>query len=100
MDLLILGAGMGIVGGLLPSPLHMIALAEAAWGRWARALFVLLGPPLVVDGVFLLLSLFCVRFIPLSIVHAVAYVGGAVLIVFASHSLWEFRGKQREGTQN
>ena len=30
MDLLLLGAGMGIVGGLLPSPLHLISLTQVA----------------------------------------------------------------------
>ena len=44
MDLLILGAGMGIVGGMFPNPLHMIALTQVALGRWGRAIFVLTGP--------------------------------------------------------
>ena len=45
MDLLILGAGMGVVGGMLPNPLQMIALTQVALGRWARAIFVLIVPP-------------------------------------------------------
>jgi hypothetical protein len=50
MDLLILGAGMGIVGGLFPSPLHMIALTQVALGRWLRAIYLIFGAPLMVDG--------------------------------------------------
>lgn len=93
MDLLILGAGMGVVGGMLPNPLQMIALAQVALGRWGRAIFVLLVPPLVVDAAFLLLTLLFLRFVPLGIVHYVAYAGGLVLIGFASHALWQTRRK-------
>jgi hypothetical protein len=100
MDLLILGAGMGIVGGMFPNPLHMIALTQVAMGRWARAIFVLIGPPLVVDGVFLFATLFFFRIIPLGIVHYVAYVGGVVVISFASYSLWELRRKTQEEMAN
>jgi hypothetical protein len=96
MDLLILGAGMGIVGGMFPNPLHMIALTQAALGRWGRAIFVLTGPPLVVDGAFLFVTLFFFRFIPLGIVHYVAYVGGLIVIGFASYALWELRRKTQE----
>jgi hypothetical protein len=95
MDLLILGAGMGVVGGLLPNPLKMIALTQVALGRWARALFVLLIPPLVVDGGFLLVTLFFFRLIPFGIVHYVAYAGGIVVIGFSSHALWELRHKSQ-----
>ena len=93
MDLLILGAGMGIVGGLIPSPLHMIALAQVALGRWGRAIYVLIGAPLMVDGCLLLVTGVFYRFIPPGIAHYVAYVGGMSLIGFASYSLWEQRGK-------
>ena len=93
MDLLLLGAGMGIVGGMLPNPLQMIALTEVALGRWARALFVLLVPPLLVDAVFLTAMLFFFRFIPLRAAHYVAYAGGLVLIGFAAHTLWELSRK-------
>jgi hypothetical protein len=93
MDLLILGAGMGIVGGLIPSPLHMIALAQVALGRWGRAIYVLIGAPLMVDGCLLLVTGVFYRFIPPGIAHYVAYVGGTALIGFASYSLWEQRGK-------
>jgi hypothetical protein len=96
MDLLILGAGMGVVGGMLPNPLQMIALTQVALGRWARAIFVLLVPPLLVDAAFLIVTLFFFRLIPLRIVHYVAYVGGLVLISFASHSLWELRSRTQE----
>jgi hypothetical protein len=93
MDLLILGAGMGIVGGLVPGPLHMIALSQVALGHWRRALRVLIAAPLLVDGCLLLVTLLFYRFIPPAIAHYVAYVGGAALIGFASYSLWEMRGK-------
>jgi len=93
MDLLILGAGMGIVGGLVPSPLHMIALSQVALGRWARALRVLIGAPLLVDGCLLLVTCLFYRFIPPGIAHYVAYIGGVALIGFASYALWEQRSK-------
>jgi len=93
MDLLILGAGMGIVGGLIPKPLHMIALSQVALGRWARALNVLIVAPLMVDVCLLLVTCLFYRFIPSGIAHYVAYVGGVTLIGFASCSLWELRGK-------
>jgi len=97
MDLLILGAGMGIVGGMVPSPLHMIALSQVALGRWGRAIYVLIGAPLIVDSCLLLVTCLFYRFIPSGIAHYVAYVGGVALIGFASYSLWELRGKtQRE----
>jgi hypothetical protein len=96
MDLLILGAGMGVVGGMLPNPLQLIALTQVALGRWAVALFVLIVPPLVVDAAFLFATLFFFRFIPLGIAHDVAYVGGFVLIGFASHALWGLRRKTQE----
>ena len=100
MDLLLLGAGMGVVGGMLLNPLKMIALTQMALGRWARAIFVLLVPPLVIDGALLLVTLLFSRFIPLRIVHYVAYVGGSVLIAFACHALWELRRKSPEELAN
>jgi hypothetical protein len=96
MDLLFLGAGMGVVGGMLPNPLQMIALTQVALGRWGRALFVLLVPPLAVDAAFLFVTLFFFRAVPLGIVHYVAYAGGSTLIVFASRALWELRRKTPE----
>jgi hypothetical protein len=96
MDLLLLGAGMGVVGGMLPNPLQLIALTQVAAGRWARVLFTLLVPPLLVDGAFLLVALFFFRFIPFGAAHYVAYFGGTVLIGFALHTLWELRRKSGE----
>ena len=96
MDLLLLGAGMGVVGGLIPSPLHMIALAQVALNRWTRAIFVLIGPPLAVDGALLVTTFFFYRLIPQGIAHYVAYVGGVVLIGFASFALKEMRRKTKE----
>ena len=91
MDLFILGAGMGVVGGIFPNPLLMIALTQVALGRWLRAIGVLIGAPLAVDGCLLLLTCFFYGFIPAAIAHDVAYVGGVVLIGFACYSLWELR---------
>jgi hypothetical protein len=96
MDLLLLGAGMGIVGGLVPSPLHLIALAQVALNRWLRAVFVLIGPPLVVDGALLVLTFFFYRWVPHTIAHDVAYVGGVVLVGFATYALVEMRRKTQE----
>ena len=96
MDWLIIGAGMGVVGGLMPNPLQMIALTQVAIGRWGRAIFVLIVPPLVADAAFLFLTLFFYRFIPLGIVHYVGYVGGLVLLAFASYALFELHRKTPE----
>jgi len=100
MELFILGAGMGIVGGVFPNPLHMIALTQVALGRWGRAIFVLLGPPLVVDGAFLLVTLFFYRWIPFGIVHYIAYVGGTVVMGFAGYALWGMRRTTQEAMAN
>jgi hypothetical protein len=100
MDLLILGAGMGVVGGVLPNPLQMMALTQVALGRWACAIFVLIVPPLVVDAAFLFVTLLFFRSIPLGIVHYIAYAGGFILIGFASRALWELRCKTQEETAN
>jgi hypothetical protein len=93
MDLLLLGAGMGVVGGMIPSPLHFIALTQVALNRWLRAILILVGPPMAVDGAMLLVTFFFFRYVPASIAHYVAYLGGAVLIGFASYSLQAMRGK-------
>ena len=100
MDLLLLGAGMGIVGGLIPSPLHFIALTQVALNRWLRAILILVGPPVVVDGGMLLVTFFFYHYIPQSIAHYVAYLGGAVLIGFASYSLNAMRGKTQTEMAN
>lgn len=91
MDLLLLGAGIGVVGGAMPSPLHMIALGQLALKRWAMAVAVLVGAPLLVDAALLLVTLFFFHYIPSHIAHAVAYVGGVALLSFATYSLLEAR---------
>jgi putative Mn2+ efflux pump MntP len=96
MDLLLLGLGMGIVGGLIPSPLHLIALTQVALNRWLRAVFVLLAPPLVVDGALLLLTFFFYQYVPQNVAHQMAYVGGGVLVAFGAYSLVETRRKSQE----
>ena len=84
---------MGIVGGLITSPLHLIALAQVALNRWLRAILILVGPPLVADGALLLVTFFFYQYVPRGIAHDVAYVGGVVLIGFAVYSLVEMRAK-------
>jgi hypothetical protein len=96
MQLLLLGAGMGIVGGLVPSPLHLLSLAQVGLGRWGRALLVLIGPPLLVDGALLVLTGFFYRYIPRGIAHDVAYLGGLSLIAIAGYSLAVMRSKSRQ----
>jgi threonine/homoserine/homoserine lactone efflux protein len=96
MDLLLLGAGTGIAGGLVPSPLHLIALTQVALNRWGRAILILAGLPLVIDGALLLVSFFFYQYIPHSIAHAVSYVGGIFLLAFGCFSLAEMRRKAPE----
>ena len=96
MDLLILGTGMGIVGGLIPSPLHMIALAQVGLNRWLRAFMILVGAPLVIDGALLVVTFFFYHYVPQTIAHVVAYVGGVVLVAFAGYALVEMRRKSQE----
>ncbi len=96
MDLLLLGAGMGVVGGMLPNPLQMIALTQVAMGRWGRAIFVLIVPPLHVDAILLIVTLLFSHFVPFGIIHYVAYAGGVLLIWFGGHALWELRRKPQE----
>jgi len=91
MELLLLGTGMGLSGGLFPSPLHMIALAQVALNRWLRALLILIGVPLIVDGVLLLITFFFYQHIPRTIAHDIAYVGGTGVITFGILSLAESR---------
>ena len=100
MDLLLLGVGMGIVGGMIPSPLHFIALTQVALKCWLRAILILVGPPVIVDAAMLVVTFFFYRYIPPSIAHYVAYVGGAVLIGFASYSLHSMRGKTQAEMAN
>jgi hypothetical protein len=99
MYLLILGAGMGVVGGILPNPLQMIALTQVALGSWGRAIFVLTVPPLVVDAAFLLVTLFFFRYLPLGIVHYVAYAGALTVTGLAGSSLWRLRRARQRQTR-
>ncbi len=96
MDLLLLGSGTGVVGGLIPSPLHLIALAQVGLKRWGRAIFVFLAPALVIDGVLLVVTFFFYQYVPHSIAHYVAYVGGVALLAFGSYSLLEARRKNQD----
>jgi putative Mn2+ efflux pump MntP len=99
MRLLLLGAGMGVVGGLPPSPLHLIALTQIAVHRWRRAIAILVCPPLLIDGVLLLMTLFFFHYIPRNIAHYVAYAGGVILIAFGGYSLMEMRRKSRRALE-
>ena len=96
MELLLLGASMGVVGGLIPSPLHMIALAQIALKRWNRAIGIMLGPPLLIDGILLLVTFFFYQYVPRDIAHIVAYAGGAYLMVYSIYALISMRGKSHE----
>jgi threonine/homoserine/homoserine lactone efflux protein len=96
IELLMLGAGLGVVGGLIPSPLHLIALTQVALGKWGRAVVILTGPPLIIDGALLLVTAFCYQLVPPGIAHYVGYVGGVVLLAFACLSLAARHGKSDE----
>src|SRR5579863_754831 len=96
MMLLVLGAGMGIVGGLVPSPLHLIALTQVAFNRWRRAITILIAPPLAIDGVLLIVTLFFFRYVPHNIAHYVAYAGGIILLWLGSFYLYKMRGKTQQ----
>lgn len=87
---------MGAVGGLIPSPLHLIALSQVALDRWGRALVILTCPPLVIDGALLILTAVFFKFVPLNIAHYIGYAGGVVLIGFACVSLFERHRKTDE----
>ena len=96
MDLLLLGIGMGIVGGLIPSPIMLIALGQVALGRWLRAIVIITVPLLVVDTILLAVTFFFYQYIPANIAHYTAYVGGTVLVAFGCYALWENRHKTHE----
>jgi hypothetical protein len=89
MQLFLLGFGMGVVGGLVPTPLHLIALTQMTLKRWVRAVWVIIAPPTVIDAVFLLVTFFFYEIIPPSIAHYTAYVGGAALAGYGAYLLWE-----------
>src|SRR5207253_9245231 len=103
MELFFLGAGMGVVGGLLPSPLHFLALAQVGLGRWRRAVFILWGPPLLVDGALLLVTFFFYDLIlqriahdPQGIAHDFSYAGVAVAVLFGLYFLIQARRQHLE----
>lgn len=87
---------MGIVGGMLPNPLQLIALTQVAVNRWARAILIVVAPQLVLDGALLLVTFLFYLHVPSDIAYSMAYVGGAVLLVFAGYSLATLRGKSQE----
>lgn len=93
MRLLLIGAGLGIVGGLIPSPLHLISVAQVALRRWRRALLILIGPPLFIDAALLVVTLFFFRYVPQNIARYVAYAGGILLLILGAISLREMRHK-------
>jgi len=80
---------MGVAGGLLPTPLHLIALTQMMLRRWVRTAWVLVAPPTVIDAVFLLITYFFYQLIPARIGHDMAYAGGTALIAFGAYLMWE-----------
>ena len=65
----------------MPSPLHLIALSQVALNRWLRAIIILVGLPLIIDGALFLVTLFFYHYIPGNIAHYVAYLGGIYALV-------------------
>lgn len=96
MELFLLGLGMGAVGGLVPTPLHFIAVTQMTLERWVRAAWILIGPPTAVDAVFLLITYFSYQLIPPTIAHYTAYAGGAALVGFGACLL---RGSPRKNPE-
>ena len=96
MQLFLLGFGMGVVGGLLPTPLHLIAVTQMTLKRWGRAAWVIVGPPTAIDIVFFLIAYFFYQFIPPSIAHYTAYGGGAALAGFGAYLMVARPGKKPE----
>jgi hypothetical protein len=89
MQLFLLGFGMGVVGGLVPTPLHLIALTQMTLKRWVRAAWVLVAPPTVVDAVFFVIAFFFYELIPPAVAHYTSYAGGVALAGFGAYLLWE-----------
>lgn len=89
MQLFLLGLGMGIVGGLVPTPLHLIALTQMTVKNWVRAAWVLVAPPTLVDAVFFVITYFFYELIPPRVAHYTAYAGGAALAGFGAYLLWQ-----------
>jgi hypothetical protein len=88
MELFLLGFGMGVVGGLVPTPLHLIALTQMTLKHWVRAAWVLITPPTLVDAGFFLIAYFFYQLIPPAVAHYTSYVGGVALIGFGAYLLW------------
>lgn len=88
MQLFLLGFGMGVVGGLLPTPLHLIGLTQMTLKRWVRAAWVLVAPPAGIDAVFFLIAFFFYQLIPPGVAHYTSYGGGVALAAFGAYLLW------------
>jgi len=89
MQLFLLGLGMGVVGGLVPTPLHLIALTQMTLKHWVRAVWILVGPPTLVDALFFLVAFFFYQLIPPSVAHYTSYGGGVAMAGFGAYLLWE-----------
>lgn len=96
MELFFLGLGMGVAGGLVPTPLHLIALTQMTLERWSRAAWVLVGPPTAIDAVFLLIAYFSYQLIPPRVAHYTAYAGGMALMGFGIYLIWAHPRKSPE----
>jgi len=96
MQLFLLGFGMGVVGGLVPTPLHLIALTQMTLKHWVRAAWVLIAPPTVIDAVFFLIAFFFYQLIPPAVAHYTSYAGGVALMGFGAYLL---RGNPRKGPE-
>ncbi|TAM79474.1 MAG: hypothetical protein EPN47_16855 [Acidobacteria bacterium] len=92
MQLFLLGFGMGVVGGLVPTPLHLIALTQMTLKRWGRAAWVMVGPPTLIDAILLLVTYFFYQIIPPDVAHYTSYAGGTALAGFGAYLLWGGRG--------
>jgi hypothetical protein len=96
MQLFLLGLGMGVVGGLIPTPLHLIALTQMTLKHWGRAAWVLVGPTTLIDVGFFLITFFFFQIIPRGIAHYTGYAGGAALAGFGAYLLWAGGGTDAE----
>ncbi|HET7100550.1 MAG TPA: hypothetical protein VFJ52_05315, partial [Terriglobia bacterium] len=99
MQLFLLGFGLGVVGGLLPTPLHLIALTQMTLKHWGRAVWVLVAPPTVIDALFFLITFFFYQLIPPSVAHYTSYAGGVALAGFGAYLLLENPRKGPEKKQ-
>ncbi len=76
-----------MVGGLIPSPLHLISTVQVSLHRWRRALLILIGPPLLIDTALLILTLFFYSYVPHNVARVAAIAGGTLLLVMSGISL-------------